>query len=42
MFEFNRLGAREIRTTADVDRLVEQLRATLKKKLIEGRVVRIG
>jgi hypothetical protein len=36
------IGSREIRTTADVDKLVEQLRATLKKKLAEGKIVRIG
>jgi hypothetical protein len=31
----------EIRTTVEVDHLVEQLRAKLKKKLAEGKVIRI-
>jgi hypothetical protein len=35
------IGSQEIRTTADVDRLVEQIRATLKKKLAEGKRIRI-
>lgn len=36
------IGGREIRTTGDVDQLVEQLRAALKKKLAEGKLIRIG
>jgi len=35
------IGSQEIRTTADVDHLVEQIRATLKKKLAEGKRIRI-
>ena len=35
------IGSQEIRTTADVDRLVEQIRAMLKKKLAEGKRIKI-
>ena len=35
------IGLREIRTTADVDRLADQIRATLKQKLAEGKIIKI-
>lgn len=35
------IKSQEIRTTTDVDRLVEQIRTTLKKKLAEGKRIKI-